>query len=103
MNLPEIPKELQGLYPLEWRLLSPRLPFMKMYAVPRARQYKNRGNVVNVPADVANTVQSLPRMSDDLGTIKVQLKRHLKFKHSVMSQNIRPEKVRSAAEYFEII
>ena len=58
MNFPEIPKELQGLYPLEWRLLSPRLPFMKMYA----GQYKIRGNVVNVPADVTNTVQSLPRM-----------------------------------------
>ena len=40
------------------------------------------GNIVNVPANVANTVSVLPRLSEQEGTIKVQLKR--KFKNSLI-------------------
>ena len=42
---------------------------------PRGKQFKLTGNVVNVPADVINTVNMLPRLPLETGTIKVQLKR----------------------------
>ena len=45
---------------LECRLVAPRLPFQKMYQAPRGGQLKITGNVVNVPADVSNTVNMLP-------------------------------------------
>ena len=38
-------------------------------------QRKVDGNVVNVPADVNTTVNMLPRLPHENGTIKVQLKR----------------------------
>ena len=98
-SFPFTPEALTDLSSLEWRLLAPRLPFMKIHQAPRGGQYKITGNVVNVPCDVNTTLTSLPRLPDDCQTIHLKLKRHLKYKSAVMSQNIRPEKVRSAAEH----
>ena len=64
---------------LECRLIAPRLAFQKIYQAPRGGQLKINGNVVNVPADVNSTVNMLPRLADDTGTIKVQLKRRLQY------------------------
>ena len=44
---------------------------------PRGKQLKINGNIVNVPADVANTVSMLPRLPSETSTIKVNLKRRL--------------------------
>ena len=66
---PDIPIELQGLHELEWRLLSPRLAFMKIASAPVGGQKKIKGNVVNVPADVTTTITSLPRVNDDNFTL----------------------------------
>lgn len=59
---------------LECRLLTPRLAFQKLMEAPRGRQLKIQGNIVNVPADVRNTVSSLPGLSSENGTIRVNLK-----------------------------
>ena len=72
---------------------------MKIASAPVGGQKKIKGNVVNVPADVTTTITSLPRVNDDNFTIQVNLKRRLKYTHSVMSQIIRPAKVREAAKY----
>ena len=66
---------------------------------PRGKQLKINGNVVNVPADVINTVNLLPRLPEQSGTIKVQLKRRLQYKSSALSLNIRPHKVLQAANW----
>lgn len=47
---------------------------------PRGNQLKIKGNVVNVPADVNNTVNVLPQLPHESGTIRVQLKRQLQLK-----------------------
>ena len=57
------------------RMLAPRLAFQKLLQAPRGNQFKTKGNVVNVPADVNNTVNKLLRLPQESGTIKVQLKR----------------------------
>ena len=41
---------------LECRLIAPRLAFQKLMQAPRGKQFKINGNVVNVPADVINTI-----------------------------------------------
>ena len=60
---------------LECRMLAPRLAFEKLLQAPRGNQFKIKGNVLNVPAEVNNTVNMLPRLPQESGTIKVQLKR----------------------------
>ena len=45
---------------LECRLLAPRLAFQKLLQAPGGNQFKIKGNVGNVPADVNNTVNMLP-------------------------------------------
>ena len=77
---------------LECRLIARRLAFQKIMQAPRGKQLKINGNVVNVPADVINTVNILPRLPEQSGTIKVQLKRRLQYKSSALSLNIRPQK-----------
>jgi len=69
--------------------------------VPRGNQLKIKGNhdVVNVPADVNNTVNILPRLLQESGTIKVKLKRRLQYKGSALSLNVRPYKILQAANW----
>ena len=66
---------------------------------PRGKQFKINGNVVNVPADVTNTVNMLPRLPAASGTIKIQLKRRLQYKSSTLSLNVRPNKVLQAVAW----
>jgi len=66
---------------------------------PRGNQLKIKGNVVNVPADVNNTVNVLPRLPEESGTIKVQLQRRLRYKSSALSLNVRPYKILQAANW----
>ena len=98
MAFPKKPLKMD-LYQLEWRLLAPRIVFMKIHQAPTGKQFKIVGNVVNVVANVANTVNSLPRAQGNASTIPVKLKRRLKFKHHTVSQNIRPNTVRRAAKW----
>ena len=84
---------------LECRLLAPRLAFQKLTQAPRGNQFKIKGNFVNVPADVNNTVNMLPRLPQETGTIKVQLKRQLQYKSSALSLNVRPHKILQSANW----
>ena len=84
---------------LECRLLAPRLAFQKLMQAPRGNQLKIKGNIVNVPADVNNTVNVLPRLPQESGTIKVQLKRRLQYKSSALSLNVRRYKILQAANW----
>ena len=49
--------------------------------------------------DVSTTVNMLPRLPHENGTIKVQLKRKLQYKSSALSLNVRPHKVIQAASW----
>ena len=84
MKFPKKPNFFD-LNELECRLIVPRLAFQNIFQAPRGRQLKITGNVASVPADVSNTVNMLPRLSHETGTIKVQLKRRLQYKSSARS------------------
>ena len=66
---------------------------------PRGNQLKIKGNIANVPADVNNAVNVLPRLPEESGTVKVQLKRRLHCKSSALSLNVRPHKIFQAANW----
>ena len=72
MQFPEKPSFF-GLNELECRLIAPRLAFQKIFQAPRGGQLKITGNIVNIPADVNSTVNMLPRLPDEIGTIKLNL------------------------------
>ena len=84
---------------LECRLLAPRLAFQKLMQAPRGNQLKIKGIVVNVLADVNNTVNILPRLPQESGTIKVLLNRRLQYKSSALSLNVRPYNILQAANW----
>ena len=98
MSFPAKP-DFFDLNELERRMLAPRLTFEKLLQAPRGNQFKIKGNVVNVPAEVNNTVNMLPQMPQESGTIKVQLKRRLEYKSSALSLNVRPNKSFQAANW----
>lgn len=85
--------------PLEEVLVSPRIMFMKIYALGCDRQFGIKGGVVNVPLDVPKMFESIPIRPDQTETIQLKLKRMLKFKHEYMYETIRPVKVWEAASY----
>ena len=76
--------EFWDLNELECKLLALRLAFQKIMQAPRGKQLKTTGNVVNVPADVTTTVNMLPRLPQETGTIKEQLKCRLQYKSSAI-------------------
>ena len=69
-------------------MISPLIPFMQLHELPRGGQLSIHGNVVNVPADVNSTVNSLPRPLNELQTIPIKLKRRLTYKHHYLLENI---------------
>ncbi|KAK3917548.1 DNA-binding transcriptional regulator NtrC [Frankliniella fusca] len=98
---PEIPDVLKGLTQLEERLLAVRQPFMKIvelskYAGP---QYGLKGSCVNVPTDLNDTVNVLPRNLNESETIIVKLQKRMQDKIPYINEVIRPHKVYKAAEY----
>jgi hypothetical protein len=98
LQFPYKPPEL-FLHPLEARLISLRIPFMTLYQLPSGSQLQMHGSVVNVPVDIAPTVQSLPRLPDNAATIAVNLKRKLQYKSCVYKQNVRLMTVICALHY----
>lgn len=64
-DFPPLPPELQDLTDLENDLIAPRIPFMHIRPLPRGRQLKLFGGVVNVPTDTAQACPNNP--SSDMG------------------------------------
>lgn len=90
---------LQGLSPLEERLVAARLPFMQIRPGGLERQSVLRGAVVNVENDLDICAEVLPRRFKDTSTVHVQLKRRMRYRRPYMYEIIRPAKVYEAAQY----
>ena len=50
-------------FDLECKRLAPRLAFQKLIQAPSGNQLNIKGNVVNVPADVNNTVNMFTKIA----------------------------------------
>ena len=93
LELAPIPTELQDLNSLEIRLISKRLPFMKIVALPGGRQKGIHGPVINVPSKVDTICSLLPRMPSDANIIPLKLKKKLSYTGYYMYEYIRPHQV----------
>ena len=99
LHFPDIPSHLPTLNLAEWRMLSPRLAFMRIHESAVGRQLRIHGNVVCVPADVCTTVNMLPRTTSDLETVAIQLKRRSQYQHALLTSNVRPGCIREVGQY----
>ncbi|XP_062607417.1 glutamic acid-rich protein-like [Saccostrea cucullata] len=96
LHLTELKEPLISLTDFEARLVSQRLIFMKILALPRGRQKAIHGTVVNVPVDSSQTCTLLPRLPTNSGLIPVKLKRKLEYRGHVEFQHISPDRVISS-------
>ena len=99
MGFPRQPQELK-LNGMEERFTAPRLTLFQMRDLPCGGQKSVRGNSVNLPIDIAPTVEMLPHTLDNTETIAINYKRHLCYKGCAFKQeNIRPAAVWKAVNY----
>ena len=87
MGFPSVPTELQQ-YGMEKCIICQRLLFFQMRTHFMGGHTRVLGNVVNVPVDVAPTVQTLPRTLSDTETLVVKYKRKLEYKKCEFWENI---------------
>jgi len=100
--LSEIPPELSGLNALELRLISLRVPFMKMVALPSGKQRSIYGPAVNIPSKVDTICDVLPRLPSQSELVTLKLKRKVAYKGHYMYDYIRPQKILDALRYLKV-
>ena len=75
LDLEDVPVELSDLNsPLEQRLISLRIPFMKMVALPCGKQRAIHGPAVNVPTDLTPVCTLLPRLPSQAQMVPMKLR-----------------------------
>ena len=91
-----IPPCLQSLNCLESALISRRLLFKKIMIMPKGQFPKIKGAICNVPIDLQDSCNVLPRNDSNSGILFVKLKRKLQFKGHVYFQPVCPSKLNEA-------
>merc|ERR1712112_159628 len=100
-NLPEqFLTEEMSLSKLESHLLKLIIPFIRIAYIPGYGQYKVKGPMITVEADVTKTLNEkiLPRQQE---LIPVALKRKLSYKGTVMEEMVSKNKVQAYFNYFK--
>ena len=101
LSLCVIPEELKDLNPLEVRLISQRIPFMKLVSLPRGKQVGIQGPAVNVPTDLDIVCEQFPRLPTECQIISLKLKRKLDYRKAYIHDYVCPEKVLKALEWLK--
>lgn len=102
LDLPEMPPELSNLTEIERRLISLRIPFMKILAMHRAgSHFKVNGPCVNVPTTLNKVCELLPRIPDEAQLVPMKLKRKIEYKGYHMYGSIRKEIVMNAVKWLK--
>ncbi|GFY18044.1 uncharacterized protein TNCV_3385351 [Trichonephila clavipes] len=96
---PPKPSGLPLLDPSNIRLISPRLPFMQIRRLRYEGNYGIVGQVINVPVDVNNMVQQLPRRIDDDFAFNVNIKKKLIHKSNYLSGFVRKSVIKAWLRY----
>ena len=102
LRLSNVPPELSCLNALEIRLISLRVPFMKMVALPSGKQICVHGPAVNVPSKLDSVCTVLPRLPSQSELIPLKLKRKLAYKGRYMYDYVTPEKFLNALRWLKL-
>ena len=101
LALSKVPDELSDLNPLEVRLLSRRIPFMKLVSLPRGKQAGIQGPAVNVPTDLDIVCEQFPRLPTECQIISLKLKRKLEYRKAYIHDFVRAHKVLLALQWLK--
>ena len=101
LELAPLPTELTDLNDLEIRMISQRIPFVKMVALPSGKQHGIHGPAVNVPAKLDFICTQFPRLPSETQLVPMKLKRRLKYKSYYMYDYVQPEKVLAALRWLK--
>lgn len=99
LQFPDRPDVVANMSPLAERLVSPRIPFMKIHTLGCDRQKGLKGAVVLVPCSVEKNVEMIPMLPKDTETIVIKLKRMMAHKHHFLFERINPQQVIEAAKW----
>lgn len=83
-------------------MVSPIIPFMQLRdLMPYALnpQIGIKGSVVNIPVEIPEMVQTLPRLPNQMQTIQLKLKRRLDHQTSYKFESISPYATCKALKY----
>ncbi|XP_066925712.1 uncharacterized protein [Clytia hemisphaerica] len=69
--------------------------------MPKGQFPKLKGSICNVPIDVEDIANTLPRRANDNGLVIVKLKRKLEYKGHVVFEPIRPDFIQRVLNYFK--
>ena len=85
LQLHDIPQDLQNIFPLERRVISPWIPFITILVMRwYGGHYKVNGPPVNVLATLDQIIEILPHMSSELQLHPVKLNHKLEYKSHYM-------------------
>ena len=101
LELARIPNELKDLNTLELQMISLRIPFMKLLALPSGKQCCIHGPAVNVPLKLDSVCTLLPRLPNEASMIPLKLKQKIHFKGHYMFDYVRPNKVMMALKWLK--
>ena len=101
MELDNEPAELSHLNALEQRLISLRVPFMKMVALPSGKQRCIHGPAVNVPSKIDRVCTMLPRLPSECELVPLKLKRKLLYKGHYLYDYVSPQKLINALKWLK--
>ena len=99
LMLDNTPDELAELNDIEIRLLSLRVPFMKIVALPRGKQRAIHGPAVNIPTKLDAVCNLLPRLPHEAEILPMKLKRKLCYKSHYMYDSVHPQKMIAALQW----
>ena len=100
-QLDPIPDQLSTLNALGLRLISLRVPFMKIVALPSGKQRSIQGPAVNVPSKLDSLCTMLPRLPTESELIALKLKHKLKYKGHYMYDYVSSEKLINALRWLK--
>jgi hypothetical protein len=94
-SIPEPFPDLPQLTDIESKIVALQIPYMnivQLFAWKGGYQVALRGNVINIPNNVRDVVDTLPRLPDDLtnATLFVSLYKNVSSGFSFWSDNVRP-------------
>ena len=85
LQLHDIPQDLQNIFPLERRVISPQIPFITILIMREyGCHYKVNGPPVNVPATLDQIIDMLTCMPSDLQLHPIKLKCKFEYKSHYM-------------------
>ena len=102
LKLHDIPQDLQNIWPLQRRVISPWIPFITILVMRwYGGHYKVNGPPVNVPATLDQIIDILPHMPSELQLHPVKLKCKLEYKSHYMYDMICRDHVISAITWLK--